>query len=34
MNIGDKLPDILGLNEKGEQITRDSLAGTKVILYV
>ena len=34
MNIGDKLPDILGLNEKGEQITRDSLAGKKVVLYV
>ena len=29
MNIGDKLPEILGLNEKGEQVTRESLAGKK-----
>ena len=34
MNIGDKLPEILGLNEKGEQVTRASLAGKKVVLYV
>ena len=34
MNIGDKLPDMLGLNEKGEAITRESLAGKKVVLYV
>ena len=34
MNIGDKLPEILGLNEKGEQVTRESLAGKKVVLYV
>ena len=34
MNIGDRLPEILGLNEKGEQVTRESLAGKKVVLYV
>ena len=34
MNIGDKLPEILGLNEKGEQVTRESLAGKKIVLYV
>ena len=34
MNIGDKLPEILGLNEKGEQVTRERLAGKKVVLYV
>ena len=34
MNIGDKLPEILWLNEKGEQVTRESLAGKKVVLYV
>ena len=34
MNIGDKLPEILGLNEKGEQVTRECLAGKKVVLYV
>ena len=34
MNSGDRLPEILGLNEKGEQVTRESLAGKKVVLYV
>ena len=34
MNIGDRLPEILGLNEKGEQVTRESLAGKKIVLYV
>ena len=34
MIIGDKLPEILGINEKGEQVTRESLAGKKVVLYV
>ena len=34
MNIGDRLPEILGLNEKGEQVTRESLAEKKVVLYV
>ena len=34
MNIGDRLPEILGLNGKGEQVTRESLAGKKVVLYV
>ncbi|MBP5457953.1 MAG: peroxiredoxin [Paludibacteraceae bacterium] len=33
MNVGDKLPDVLGLNEKGEEITLSSLKGKKVILY-
>ena len=34
MNIGAKLPERLGLNETGEQVTRESLAGKKVVLYV
>ena len=33
MIVGDKLPDVLGLNEKGEEITLSSLKGKKVILY-
>ena len=33
MNVGDKLPEVLGLNEKGEEITLSSLKGKKVILY-
>ncbi len=33
MNIGDQLPEVLGLNEKGEEITRQDLAGKKIVLY-
>lgn len=33
MNIGDKAPDILGLNEKGEEIRLDSYKGKKIVLY-
>ena len=33
MNIGDKAPEILGINENGEQITLSSYAGKKIVLY-
>ena len=33
MNIGDKMPSILGLDQNGNEITLESLAGKKVILY-
>lgn len=31
--IGEKVPDILGLNEKGEQIAWNDYKGKKVVLY-
>lgn len=33
MNIGDKAPTILGINENGEQIKLSDFAGKKLILY-
>lgn len=33
MNIGDKAPEILGINEKGEEVRLSSYAGRKVVLY-
>lgn len=33
MNIGDKAPEILGYNEKGEEIRLSNYAGRKVVLY-
>ncbi len=33
MNIGDKAPEILGINEKGEEIKLSSYAGRKLVLY-
>lgn len=33
MNIGDKAPDVLGVNENGEQILLSAYRGKKVILY-
>lgn len=33
MNIGEKLPASLGLNQNGEEVTLANLAGKKVILY-
>ena len=33
MNIGDKAPEILGLNENGEEIRLSSYQGKKVVLY-
>lgn len=33
MKIGDKAPEVLGLNEKGEEITLSSFKGQKVVLY-
>ncbi|MGL4852622.1 MAG: thioredoxin-dependent thiol peroxidase [Phocaeicola sp.] len=33
MNVGDKAPEILGINEKGEEIRLSSYAGKKVVLY-
>ena len=33
MNIGDKAPEILGLNEKGEEIRLSAYSGKKIVLY-
>ena len=33
MNIGDKAPDLLGVNEKGEEIRLSKYKGKKVVLY-
>lgn len=33
MNVGDKAPEILGLNEKGEEICLSNYKGKKVVLY-
>ncbi len=33
MNIGDKAPEVLGLNEKGEEIRLSNYAGRKIVLY-
>ena len=33
MNIGDKAPEILGVNEKGEEIRLNDYKGRKVVLY-
>lgn len=33
MNIGDKAPEILGLNEKGEEIRLSAYPGKKIVLY-
>lgn len=33
MNIGDKAPELLGINEKGEEIRLSQYAGKKIVLY-
>lgn len=33
MNIGDKAPKILGINEKGEEIRLSDYKGKKIVLY-
>lgn len=33
MNIGDKAPEFLGLNEKGEEIRLSNYKGRKIVLY-
>ncbi len=33
MNIGDKVPEILGVNENGEEIRLSQFAGKKIALY-
>ncbi len=33
MNVGDKAPEILGINENGEEIKLSSFAGRKLVLY-
>lgn len=33
MNIGDKAPEILGVNENGEELRIRQFAGKKIILY-
>lgn len=33
MNVGDKVPEMLGVNEKGERILLSNYRGKKVVLY-
>lgn len=33
LKIGDKAPEILGINEKGEEIRLDAFKGRKLVLY-
>ncbi|MDE7377909.1 MAG: thioredoxin-dependent thiol peroxidase [Paraprevotella sp.] len=33
MNVGDKAPEVLGLDEKGEQVLLSRYKGRKVVLY-
>ena len=33
MNVGDKAPETLGLNEKGEEIRLSDYKGKKIVLY-
>lgn len=33
MNVGDKLPEVLGLDQNGQEITLSSFAGKKLVLY-
>lgn len=33
MNVGDKAPDFLGVNEKGEEIRLSNYKGRKIVLY-
>ena len=33
MNIGDKAPEFLGINEKGEEIRLSNYKGRKIVLY-
>ncbi len=33
MNVGDKAPEVLGVNEQGEQILMSHYRGKKVVLY-
>ena len=33
MNVGDKAPEVLGLNENGEEVRLSAYKGKKVVLY-
>lgn len=33
MNVGDKAPEVLGLNENGEEIRLSNYQGKKIVLY-
>ena len=33
MNIGDKLPEVLGVDQNGQEVRTSEYAGRKVILY-
>ena len=33
MNVGDKAPELLGLNENGEEIRLSNYKGKKIVLY-
>lgn len=33
LNIGDKIPEVLGTNAQGQQVAADEFAGQKLIIY-
>ena len=33
INVGDKAPEVLGINEKGEEIRLSAYKGKKIVLY-
>ena len=33
MQVGDKAPEVLGINEKGEEIRLSDYKGKKIVLY-
>lgn len=33
MNVGDKAPELLGINEKGEEVRLNNYKGRKIVLY-
>ena len=33
LNVGDKAPEILGVNEKGEEIRLSNYRGKKIVIY-
>ena len=33
MNVGDKAPELLGINEKGEEVRLKNYKGRKIVLY-
>lgn len=33
LNIGDKIPEILGVNQEGKEVKASDYAGSKLVLY-